>query len=1372
LRARLALLVLLALLPAFGLQVATSFERQRNARERAEASLLQVAQLIAGTQRERIESTREVLVTLSHMPELKGDSAQACHERLAMMYEFYPHYTGLAVFGLDGNNICARSAVSTTVNLSDRLYFQRAVATREFAVGEYQIGRVIGRPVLGFAQPIFDDHGQVMRVLITTVELSTLNQIAAGTPLPEQAVLTIVDRNGLIMVRDPGDEEWMGRQLPEAALAGAIISGRSGVVQDASPDGTPMLYAYTPIAGLPNTEMYVGLGLPVAVAYAEAKDLLWRNLAWAAVAALLVLLAASAWSRYSILQPVQALTSTAERLRRGDLAARTGVAGQADELGRLAASFDEMASALAARDAALQAERQWLRVTLAGIGDAVIATDTNGRIVFMNPVAQNLSGWPEAAASGQAIDTVFRVINEQTRAPVDNPVARVLRDGVIVGLANHSLLITRDGREVPIDDSGAPIRDEHGNLLGVVLVFRDVTARRQAEAELYAAKQLLDRTFTSLDQAVFVVDPHTRTIISANPAVERVFGYRIDDVVGRSTEMLNVDREHFDTLGQQMFTALDQTGVFHTESDMRRNDGTLFPAEVTVTEFRDESGQRAGVVGVVRDITERRQAETALHAARREAERAADRITRLQRVTAALARAVMPVEVFQAAVREGAAVLGAAAGGISVVSSDGAWLEVAHFQGAKHTRFNGGRRLPLDAATPDTDAARSGQAVWLESRDEWMARYPATASAGEAVPFQSAAAVPLVAHEAVLGVLALSFSEARRFSGEERDFLSALAVHCAQALERTQLYEAERDARLAAEQAARRTAGLQSVTAGLSRALSPDEVAGVVIAQGVDLLGAQAGLLVIAGDDGRLHVQRSSGYPKDYLEQFFPMPADSALASAEVARSGEPVWLQSQAAAAERYPSLARARAPHALEALAVVPLRFEGRVLGVLGLSFDTEQVFEQADRALLMALAGAAAQALERARLYVEAQRLNAELEERVQARTEQLKVAVEDLRMANVELERQVSERRRAEDVLRRSERRLAEAQHLARLGSWHWDMASGKLTWSDELYRICGLQPGEFGGTLEAFLECVHPEDRGRVRESLDRAVEEQLPFSFDHRIVRPDGEVRTLQARGEVIVDGGGQPAALSGTGQDITERKAIEDELRHSRELLMHEVAARQRALRQLEDWREDERSRIAREVHDELGGALTALKMGLRRARRVEHMPAAGQALLDELAAEIDATAMIVRRIAHELRPAVLDDFGLLSALEWQYSEFLKRSGLQGEWQCEVEELPLPDKAAIACFRIVQEALTNVARHAQASRVSLAIRREGGQFVIRVADDGRGMAEDGEQPAQAGLGLVGMHERAVLLSGELRIDSLPGKGTIITLRVPATGPG
>src|SRR5271157_97751 len=150
-------------------------------------------------------------------------------------------------------------------------------------------------------------------------------------------------------------------------------------------------------------------------------------------------------------------------------------------VGRVWSFRDITASRRAAAE--LQKQSEWLRVTLSSIGDAVITTDAAGRVTFLNRVAESLTGWLTADAAGRPLPEVFQVINEQTRRPVENPALRALRDGTVVGLANHTVLIARDGTERPVDDSAAPMRDGSGATIGAVLVFRDITERHRTEAE-------------------------------------------------------------------------------------------------------------------------------------------------------------------------------------------------------------------------------------------------------------------------------------------------------------------------------------------------------------------------------------------------------------------------------------------------------------------------------------------------------------------------------------------------------------------------------------------------------------------------------------------------------------------------------------------------------------------------------------------------------------------------------------------------------------------------------------------------------------------------------------------------------------------------
>ena len=173
-----------------------------------------------------------------------------------------------------------------------------------------------------------------------------------------------------------------------------------------------------------------------------------------------------------------------------------------------------------------------LATTLRSIGDAVIATDTQGRIHFMNPIAEALTGWTNAAAEGRPLPEVFRVEDELSRQPVPDLTAKVLRDGVVVGLANHTILIARDGGRIPIDDSAAPIHDEQGNITGVVLVFRDVTLRRRAQRQLEESESRYRLLFEANPQPMWVFDRASLAFLAVNQAAIARYGYTREEFLG------------------------------------------------------------------------------------------------------------------------------------------------------------------------------------------------------------------------------------------------------------------------------------------------------------------------------------------------------------------------------------------------------------------------------------------------------------------------------------------------------------------------------------------------------------------------------------------------------------------------------------------------------------------------------------------------------------------------------------------------------------------------------------------------------------------------------------------------------------------------
>ena len=282
----------------------------------------------------------------------------------------------------------------------------------------------------------------------------------------------------------------------------------------------------------------------------------------------------------------------------------------------------------------LAASEQSLDVTLGSIGDAVITTDAEGRVTRLNAVAEGLTGWSTAEAFGKPADDVFLIVDEQSRQPMESPVRRVLQDGLVTGLANHTLLLSRDGRAVPIDDSAAPIRAADGGTSGVILVFRDISERRRIEAERETQDRIsreLAAIVESSDDAIVSKDLESR-IRSWNRGAERMFGYTAEEAVGRSIRMI-IPEERWSEEDDVLRQLRRGEKVDHFETVRRRKDGTELFVSLTISPLRSASGIVIGASKIARDITAMKQAEQerAQSLAREQAARAeVERASRLK----------------------------------------------------------------------------------------------------------------------------------------------------------------------------------------------------------------------------------------------------------------------------------------------------------------------------------------------------------------------------------------------------------------------------------------------------------------------------------------------------------------------------------------------------------------------------------------------------------------------------------------------------------------------------------------------------------------------------------------------------------------------
>ncbi len=411
--------------------------------------------------------------------------------------------------------------------------------------------------------------------------------------------------------------------------------------------------------------------------------------------------------------------------------------------------------------------------------------------------------------------------------------------------------------------------------------------------------------------------------------------------------------------------------------------------------------------------------------------------------------------------------------------------------------------------------------------------------------------------------------------------------------------------------------------------------------------------------------------------------------------------------------------------------------------------------------------------------------------------------------------VTEKRIAQARLRESEERLRRAQEISHLGSWELDHLGNRLTWSDEVYRIFGLQPQEFGATYKAFLETVHPDDRAAVDAAYSGSVREgRESYEIEHRVVRKSTfEIRTVHERCEHIRDASGQILRSIGMVHDITERKRAEEalrqrtmELQQLTETLEQRVEKRtveleaanvelrnqidectriERALKKSEsdlrrlsiellNAQEKERKMVAGEIHDSIGSSLSAIKFKVETllteaGDRSPETTAALQGVIPVVRGAIDEA----RRIQMNLRPSILDDLGLLATINWFCRQFESTySRIRISQNIEIDEQGVPESLKTVIFRVLQEGLNNVAKHSMAKMVLCSLRKTDQAITLIIQDDGQGfdLPKLSANDTVQGLGLKNMRERVELSGGSFDVESTVGKGTTLRASWPVWG--
>ncbi|MFT6590552.1 MAG: diguanylate cyclase (GGDEF)-like protein/PAS domain S-box-containing protein [Rhodoferax sp.] len=607
-RTQLVLLVLIVLLPVFAVFIGGLVQERQAARQAAYAQLRIQVDTTAASLTAFFTNHEAVLGHMAERPQVRRLDAGNCDPLLKDYVSLHPEFVTLSVRDLAGLNICAVTPTSISqARLLTFPWFQQALTSSDFKVSDSFVGPASGRWVAVMSQPVLDANGEKSGLVMLPADLLRLNNQLLES-VPRGVLVTVTDGARKMVLRSSALEKWAGQAVP----AGILMNSQGqtyGEAEGLGSDGVSRLYAFVELPGI---GWRVAAGVPESVAFA-ASDGAFRNGLLIGLGILFMALALAWRIGLGLVRPIESLAATVRQLLDGDGLARTPQVAGSVEIESVAQAFNRMLDQRTLDEAALIHSEENLTITLQSIGDAVMATDAEGRITRMNPAAERLTGWLLADAAGRRLPEVFCIVNAHTRQLMTDPVLRVMANGAPVGLPNHTLLLARDGAEHQISDSAAPIRDVTGQVVGVVLVFSDVSEQYRVQEALRVREQRL-RILLARSSAVIrtmqASGDFGMTFVS--DSVRELLGYEPAELVDDSGFWsAHIHPEDAAPVWANLDLLFDHDQAFY-EYRLRHRDGSYRWLLDDIRLFRDAQGEPTELIGVWVDTTERKLADAAL----------------------------------------------------------------------------------------------------------------------------------------------------------------------------------------------------------------------------------------------------------------------------------------------------------------------------------------------------------------------------------------------------------------------------------------------------------------------------------------------------------------------------------------------------------------------------------------------------------------------------------------------------------------------------------------------------------------------------------------------------------------------------------------
>jgi len=805
LKSRLMLLVLIVLTPVILLILCSDLRHRHSIETDIRNALASLSFLAKDDLNKFFDTTRLLLITLSRTAEVQQGSYASVSLFFRNLLKNYPDYANIGMADLKGNLVCSALPMKKPINSSDLFWFQQAVRNRDLAIGEYQIGRIAGLPVLVISRPVFDEAGKMKAVIYLSIKLDWLKRLVTDISLPEGYAFVITDRKGTILMRHPDPGKWTGKLIPEAPLINAMLSQKNGIAEIAGLDGVQRMYAFS-TAGYGENYIYVAVGMSKKAAFKKSHQIMLIDLLLLIAVGGAGLAIAHIFSNAVILRPVNALKNAAEKLSRGDFNARTGFAGRTDDLGSLAGIFDSMAQAVqdemdvqkkTAGDLAESVKYNRLLFEQSLIGLALCRMD--GSFVDVNPAYAAIIG----RTVEETLNLTYWDITPQDYVEQEQAQLESLRTADRYGPYEKEY-IHRDGHRIPISLHGQII-EQHGEKF-IWSSVEDISLRKRAEGAMKRNERVFRLFVEYSPAAIAMFDCDMKYIVASR---RFLMDYELVDqnIIGRSHyEVFPEITERWKEIHRRCLAGAVEKSA---EDPFPRADGRMDWVCWEIHPWYEAEGEIGGIILFSEVITERKKVEEGISTINKE-------LIAINRIITAITGVSNINEIMEKVLDEALGITGLEGGTICMVGPQNT------LQLASHRATSEATILDLTANEIKVgdclcgECARDHKPLILWDREAVLKFATREATRGEDIRFH--AAFPLITGGKCLGVLCVFTRTDKKPEERRLKLLETVTAQIALAVQNAGLFaETLRNAAILEDRVKERTAELEEKIAEIER---------------------------------------------------------------------------------------------------------------------------------------------------------------------------------------------------------------------------------------------------------------------------------------------------------------------------------------------------------------------------------------------------------------------------------------------------------------------------------------------------------------------------------------------------------------------------